>query len=87
MFYLCVYFLGIYLIIAEYIFLPKEKNRYAIMLGIHLCLGVPSSFFIIKESISTTYGIHNNFYLVLLGTVILSTISLTLSGVLVNKLK
>lgn len=84
--YLVYYFLGIYLTIAEYAFLPKNNSRLYIMFGIHLIFTLPSSFFLANEVLKSSQVEKNNFYIFIL-TLLLATISVLLSGIIVNKIK
>ena len=84
--FLIYYFIGIYLTIADYALLPKSRNRYYVMMGIHLIFTVPSSFFLAKDFIKTSWPGENYFYISIL-TLFFTVISLSLSGVIVNKIK
>jgi hypothetical protein len=89
MVYLIYYFLGIYLTIAEYALLPKRysKNRYKIMLSIHLVFTVPASYGCAQTILKGNF-INGQYYLMLgLITITLTLISLLLSGLIVNKIK
>ena len=86
MLYLLYYFLGIYLTIADYVFLPKKYNRFAVMTGIHLALTVPSAYFLAKE-LGNVERTTDNFLLISGVTVLLTLLSLLLSGLIVKRIE
>ena len=83
--YLIYYFVGVYLIIAEYVLLSDKFPKYYIMCSLHLIFTVPSSYFIATRI--TELMKLNGIGFIALFTFLLAILSLLLSGIIVSKIR
>ena len=79
------YFIGIYLTIINYLFLPKKYDKESTMLSIHIIFTVPSAYYLAEKTIHN-WSLPDNIFISLFLTSILIFLSLFLWGIVVKRI-